>query len=105
MKNPNPLMLVRIAQGDAYGMACESIKFPRDQEIYDQALKFERYGLHPMHKLDAGQYTDDTQMSIGVTEVLLNKNVRPDPNVGPQQIKRWFAESFFNCFKRDRRDG
>jgi ADP-ribosylglycohydrolase len=98
-------MLVRIAQGDAYGMACEYIKFPRDQAIYDQAMKFEHYGTHPMHKLEKGQYTDDTQMSIAVAEVLVSKDVRPSMKTSAHQIKRWFAESFFDCFKRDQRDG
>jgi ADP-ribosylglycohydrolase len=105
MKNPNPLMLVRIAQGDAYGMSCEYIKFPRDQAIYDEALKFEHYGTHPMHKLEKGQYTDDTQMSIAVSEVLIEHNVRPSINQNADLLKRHFAKSFFDCFKRDQRDG
>jgi ADP-ribosylglycohydrolase len=106
-------MLVRIAQGDAYGMACEYIKFPRDQEVHDQALRFERYGRHPIHKLAPGQYTDDTQMSVAVSEVLLELNV-PDP-LAPDRtwnlrevadaMKLKFAEAFVRCFKRDRRDG
>lgn len=96
MKNPNPLMLVRIAQGDAYGVCCEYIKFPRDQEVFDRALKFESYGRHPTHKLEPGQYTDDTQMSIAVTEVLL-KDEPPTPEI--------FADAFVRTFKRDQRDG
>jgi len=96
MKNPNPKMLVRIAQGDAYGVACEYIKFPRDQATYDQAMKFESYGKHPTHKLVPGQYTDDTQMSLAVAETLLWKEDPTPPD---------FAEMFFRCFKRDWRDG
>lgn len=103
MKNPNPLMLVRIAQGDAYGMSCEYIKFPRDQAIYDEALKFEHYGTHPKHKLEPGQYTDDTQMSIAVAEVLLNQTVGPLQS--RELMRKWFATSFFDCFHRDQRDG
>jgi len=98
MKHPNPLMLVRIAQGDAYGLATEYIKFPRDQAIYDKALKFESYGQHPTHSLKPGCYSDDTQMSIGVTEVLLEEE-------GYFVLTSRFAEAFVRCFKRDPRDG
>ena len=69
MKYPNPLMLLRIAQGDAYGMAVEYIR-PEHEPLREQALNFESYGKHPTHKILAGQYTDDTQMSIGVAEVI-----------------------------------
>lgn len=111
MKHPNPLMLLRIAQGDAFGMATEYIKFPRDQRVYDQALKFERYVKHPTHKLDAGQYTDDTQMSVAVSEVLLDYGdpfQRLDLGTIPvlgAEMRVLFAESFVRCFKRDVRDG
>jgi ADP-ribosylglycohydrolase len=109
MKHPNDLMLVRIAQGDAYGMACEYIKFPRDQAVLDEALRFERYGRHPTHKLEPGQYTDDTQMSIAVSEVLLAMG--PDWKSsfrvaeGADDLRAQFADSFVACFKRDQRDG
>lgn len=99
------MMLVRIAQGDAYGVACEYIKFPRDQEVYDRALKFENYDRHPVHRLRPGQYTDDTQMSIAVSEVLLKTDVKPHTGIGIDPIKHRFAASFFDCFKRDPREG
>jgi ADP-ribosyl-[dinitrogen reductase] hydrolase len=109
--NPNPLMLLRIAQGDAYGMATEYIKFPRDQQVHDAALKFERYVKHPTHNLNAGQYTDDTQMSIAVSEVLLklppnyeNPRLRETPGA-EAELQGTFIESFIRCFKRDERDG
>src|SRR5271155_2330265 len=94
MKYPNPLMLVRIAQGDAYGMGVEYIQ-PQDEPLRERALRFEAYGQHPVHKLRPGQYTDDTQMSIAVSEVLLGEEYR------------WpsFADAFVRCFKRDPRDG
>jgi ADP-ribosyl-[dinitrogen reductase] hydrolase len=105
MKNPNPNMLVRIAQGDSYGMACEYIKLPRDKGVYDAALAFKHYCEHPTHALKAGQYTDDTQMSIAVAEVLLKQHFIFDVAFHEPMIKQWFTESFFNCFKRDPRDG
>lgn len=98
MKYPNPLMLVRIAQGDAFGLQTEYIHFPRDQAVYDKALRFESYGQHPTHSLKPGSYSDDTQMSIGVTEVLLEEE-------GDFVFAPRFAEAFVRCFKRDPRDG
>lgn len=104
MLNPNPAMLLRIGQGDAYGMAVEYIKLdrPYDRELHERALKFERYLKHPTHQLRAGQYTDDTQMSIAVAEVLLQEDLRA---VTDADLKRLFADSFATCFVRDPRDG
>lgn len=96
MLNPNPRMLVRIAQGDAFGVAVEYLKLPRDQSVYECALKIERYVQHPTHSLKAGQYSDDTQMSIAVSEVLLE---------GGEFTRERFADAFVRCFKRDERDG
>lgn len=102
MIHRNDNMLLRIAQGDAYGMAVEYIKFPRDQALQDEALRFKKYLKHPTHNLKAGQYTDDTQMSIAVAEVLLTKHETPQSD---REIQRSFADSFVECFKRDQRDG
>lgn len=93
----NDLMLLRIAQADAYAMATEYIKSPRDDAVLAEALKFERYVQHPTHlKVSPGMYSDDTQMSIGISEALLE---------GPPYTKEKFAEAFVRCFQRDRRDG
>jgi ADP-ribosylglycohydrolase len=100
MKYPNPLMLVRIAQGDAYGMGVEYIK-PEHEQLREQALRFEAYGQHPVHKLRPGQYTDDTQMSIAVSETLLGEADVLERSLG----ERPFADAFVRCFKRDPRDG
>lgn len=96
MINPNDDLLLRIAQGDAFAMSCEYIKHPRDDQVLSDALMFNRYIAHPTHTLKAGSYTDDTQMSIAVAEVLLSnsKNTRDD-----------FTSAFVNCFCRDPRDG
>ena len=96
MLHPNPLMLLRIAQADAYAMATEYIKNPRDDAVLEAALKFEQYVKHPTHSLKAGSYTDDTQMSIGTVEVLLE---------GPPFTRRKFIEAFVRAFQRDPRDG
>lgn len=92
----NPKMLLRIAQGDAYAMATEYIKHPRDDEVLKRALEFKRYVKHPTHSLKAGSYTDDTQMSIAVTEVLL---------AGGPFNRNQFAKAFVEAFCRDPRDG
>lgn len=93
-KNSN--MLLRIAQGDAYAMATEYIKHPRDDQVLADALKFAGFVKHPTHHLKAGSYTDDTQMSIAVAEVLL---------AGSPKTRQEFAKAFVNCFCRDPRDG
>lgn len=90
-------MLVEIAIGDAYGAGFE---FKNSMLVNN---KLDIYHRHPTHmasdgsgdSLMPGQYTDDTQMSIAVAEVLL----------GDDWSKETFANSFVNCFKRDPRKG
>lgn len=97
MRHRNDLMLLRIAQGDAYGMAREYVKTKDFPDHVAACLKLERYMAHPTyHTLPAGTYTDDAQMSIGVTEVLLQ---------GEGCNSRDFVDAWFRCFKRDPRDG
>lgn len=96
MNNPNPLMLVRIAQGDAYGLATEYIK-PDQSKVKFAALEFIRYCTHPELPIKAGHYTDDTQMSIAVVEALLIQQRRA--------VKEDFAKSFVRCYQRDPRPG
>lgn len=96
MKHSNPEMLLRIAQGDAYCMATEYIRFPRDDELREEAMKIESYLKHPVHQLDAGMYTDDTQMSLAVAEFILS---------GEEPTKLGFANAFMKAFLRDPRDG
>jgi len=110
MKHPNPLMLLRIAQGDALGLAVEYAKFPRDQELKEKVLRFEHYYKHPTHSLQPGAYSDDTQMSVAVAEALIAEKSTPFLSVPTSvrylaSIQSSFAESFVRCFKRDPRDG
>lgn len=98
MRHRNDLMLLRIAQGDAYAAAIEYVKPKEQPELYEGIRKFERYLQHPTHtKLRPGMYTDDTQMSIALTEVLLAK--------GRGAKHEDFVEAWFHAFKRDPRDG
>lgn len=98
MKHPNPDMLLRIAQADAYCVATEYIKFPRDRALQEEALYFKRYLKHPTHSLRPGQYSDDTQMSIAVAEVLSNEYENAHSSYS-------YLKAFYNCFKRDPRTG
>lgn len=61
-------------------------------------LKFDRYYKHPTHNLAPGVYSDDTQMSCAVAEVLLSH-----PTAMEREFE--FADAFLRCFKRDQRDG
>jgi ADP-ribosylglycohydrolase len=91
-------MLLRIAQGDAYAACVEYVKEAENPGLYEWARRFEQYLQHPTHtKLRPGMYTDDTQMSIALTEVLLAK--------GRSAKHEDFIEAWFNAFKRDPRDG
>ncbi len=103
MRHPNPNMLLRIAQGDAYAMALEYVKRHRLPHLFTQAWMFERYLSHPTHNLNPGCYTDDTQMSQAVAEALIYDVEGPD--AGHYLSEAQFAEHFFHAFKRDPRDG
>lgn len=102
MLHPNPKMLLRIAQGDAFGMACE---FRTDN--LKAALEFDRYIRHPEWGPEAGHYTDDTQMSIAVAESLIHPQGRRPPKYArPEDLtKEALAEAFVQAYKRDPRPG
>ena len=97
MKYPNPNMLLRIAQGDAYCMATEFIKLPAYENLKQEALKFEKYLKHPTHTLGAGRYTDDTQMSIAVAEVLLGDY----GNISRESFAEAFVKPFIKILEMD----
>lgn len=89
-------MLVEIAVGDAYGAGMEYVP----SEFLMEHNNLNGYVAHPTHHaLKAGQYTDDTQMSIAVAETLL---MAEDID---RLTKKDFIKAFFHTFKRDPRDG
>lgn len=107
MKHPNPLMLLRIAQADAYCMAFEYVSLLEQLPLIkrgafvapgfkSELLSFKAFKAHPLYRLKPGTYTDDTQMSIAIAEHLRDRvpNERDD-----------FANSFVRTFIRDPRDG
>jgi ADP-ribosyl-[dinitrogen reductase] hydrolase len=84
-------VLVEIAIGDAYGAGFE---FCSRQKI-ERSNTLAAYVDHELG-IPAGRYTDDTQMSIAVSEVLLS---------GAETTSAVFADAFVRCYKRDERDG
>jgi len=84
-------VLVEIAIGDAYGAGFEFCS--REKIIRSNTLA--GYVPHELG-IEAGRYTDDTQMSIAVAEVLLAKTNASSSD---------FANAYVNCYKRDPRKG
>jgi ADP-ribosyl-[dinitrogen reductase] hydrolase len=104
MRHRNDLMLLRIAQADAYALAREYVKTSGFPEHVAECLKFERFLQHPSYlKMKPGAYSDDTQMSIALAELLRDdaSGLFWDSRVTAET----FARYFFNAFKRDPRDG
>jgi len=83
-------MLLELAIGDAYGAGFEYA----NEMIVDNNLS--RYVPHPRHRLIPGSYTDDTQMSIAIAQVIISQ-APWTPEV--------LAQSFVTAFKRDIREG
>ena len=85
-------MMLELAVGDAYGAAFEYVA----SELVKYNNDLAHYRIHPKFKLGMGRYTDDTQMSLAIAELLVN-NVE----FTPLNIARKFVE----VFKRDVREG
>ncbi|MEH1938334.1 MAG: ADP-ribosylglycohydrolase family protein [Nostoc sp.] len=83
-------MLLELAIADAYGAGFEYA----DEMIVNNDLS--RYVEHPRFRLIPGSYTDDTQMSIAIAEVIVAQAAWT-PEV--------LADSFVRAFKRDQREG
>jgi ADP-ribosylglycohydrolase len=85
-------MLYEMAIGDAYGAAFEYApeRFLREHHT------LERYASHPRWKGPPGRYTDDTQMSLAIAELLVE---------GGPWSPRELANRFVQVFKRDPRPG
>jgi len=104
VRHRNDLMLLRIAQGDAYGMAAEYCKRHPEEPEEKLLYEFKQYLPHPAyHKLAPGTYTDDTQMSIAVSEALIRdaSGLYWEGYLKHEQ----FIQHWFDTFKRDERDG
>ncbi|TEW53186.1 ADP-ribosylglycohydrolase family protein [Psychromonas sp. RZ22] len=84
-------MLLVIAMADAYGAGFE---FTEDEYIKKNHC-LTKYHQAPLDKTPAGCYTDDTQMSIAISELMVNER-------GPWS-EHLVAEYFLKAFKRDPR--
>jgi ADP-ribosylglycohydrolase len=72
MRYSNPNMLLYIAMADATAVAVEY-----DRTLEEKCLEFQGYLAHPnsaTHDSRPGAYTDDTEMSVANTQVLLQPN-------------------------------
>lgn len=94
---PNNELLSYIGIGDAYCLATEYIN---DEEYVEKVLLFDRYYSHPTYhaSLAAGMYSDDTHMSIGCTEALLEKKIN-------SITKLDFANKWVEVYQRNPRNG
>ena len=85
-------MLLELAVGDAYGAG-----FEYANEMVDKHNNLSRYVQHPRHRaIRLGMYTDDTQMSIAISELIVNND---------DWSSLAIADKFLECFKRDERTG
>ncbi|MGW5382394.1 ADP-ribosylglycohydrolase family protein [Nocardia sp. NPDC003963] len=86
-------MLVESAVGDAYGAGFEYA----DARFVAQHNTLNGYVQHPRHAgIRPGAYTDDTQMSLAVAELLVS---------GAPWTPLNLADRFVSCFRRDPREG
>ncbi|HEY1348225.1 MAG TPA: ADP-ribosylglycohydrolase family protein [Ktedonobacteraceae bacterium] len=85
-------MLLELAVGDAYGAGFEYA--PR--ELVRRYNTLARYVQHPRHRLRLGAYTDDTQMSLAIAEIIVS---------GETWTPERLAQGFVDAFKRDPRAG
>ena len=85
-------MLLELAIGDAYGAGFEYAR-----EMVAKHNNLSRYIQHPRHKeIRPGMYTDDAQMTLAITELIVNEFEWKPLNI---------ADKFVDCFKRDERTG
>lgn len=84
-------MLLEIGIGDAYGAGFEF----SSKEKVDTYNDLTCYHEHELG-IQAGCYTDDTQMSLAIAEMLIENT---------EWTKKNIANKFVECFKRDEREG
>ena len=84
-------MLLEIAIGDAYGAGFEFVS----PEIIEREHQLDRYYPSRIDVLEAGQYTDDTQMSMAIVELMLS---------GEDWTRESIAHYFLKAYHRDHRN-
>lgn len=85
-------MLLELAVADAYGAGFEF----RNPLFVRRFNRLDRYRRQPLTMTRPGRYTDDTQMSIAISEALLS---------GEQWTADLVAAHIVSAFKRDPRGG
>jgi len=85
-------MLLELAVGDAYGAGFEYV----DESIVKEFNNLSSYRKNTRHNIGNGGYTDDTQMSLAIAELLIEKTDWTPLNI---------ANKFVEVFKRDPREG
>lgn len=89
-------MMEKLAIGDAYGVPYEYVK----RSEWSRPNNALGYAKHPRHFLSnpagRGMYSDDTQMSIAIAELVIE---------GIEWTPLNIANKFVEVFKRDQRDG
>jgi ADP-ribosylglycohydrolase len=85
-------MLLELAVGDAYGAGFEYVS----ADIVERDNNLSRYVQHPRHQIKPGCYTDDTQMSLAIAEIIVAQKPWTPEVLGSQ---------FVTVFKRDQREG
>lgn len=84
-------MLKEIAIADAYGAGFE-FSPPKKVSSNNNLSTYQKHELYDIK----GKYTDDTQLTIAISETLLEVK---------EPTKEDFAQRILNCFKRDPRPG
>lgn len=85
-------MIVEGTIGDAYGAGFEFAS----KEVISQKNNLDRYIQHPLFLSIFKKYTDDTQMSLAIAELLISDSEWTPINI---------ADKFVEVFKRDPREG
>lgn len=85
-------MLLELAIGDAYGAGFEYVS----NKIVRERNDLSTYIRHQRHNIPPGHYTDDTQMSIALAELIVS---------GEEWSRENIAKYFVDVFKRDIREG
>lgn len=85
-------MIVEGGIGDAYGAGFEFVK----RSVIEKNNNLLKYFPHPTHPEMVGKYTDDTQMSLAIAELIIS---------GDKFSKINLANRFVDVFKRDVRGG
>ncbi|MEY3444292.1 MAG: hypothetical protein RLZZ519_2573 [Bacteroidota bacterium] len=85
-------MLIHAAIGDAYGAGFEFEK----PDIIAVENTLSSYKAHPLYTEIKGRYTDDTQMALAITELMLS---------GDEWTPERVADGFVKAFQRDPRRG